>query len=241
MFSRARFAAQRLLHHFSPPFCIKCRSFLDERLGLCDPCLSQLHSITSTHLSLTRTREIKVFALARYEDPIKSLILKKSHGDISAAVALGHLTARFIQNLNVDFDCVVPVPLHWRRYAWRGYNQAEEMARVIAQRSGRPLINAVKRVRYGPFQARVASDARDDNVRNAFVLSAGAKEALIGKRILLVDDLMTTGATLRAVSRSLLFLLGLGSGVRTGTCGRRGHAGTRNRSGELIAIVACRT
>ena len=196
---------QKLLHWIAPPYCMKCKRFIDERIGLCKVCLRDVNPIASTVLDITRLVNMKVFAISKYEDPIRSLILKKSWGDISASVALGNLMWQLTDTAHVPFDCVIPVPLHWRRYAWRGYNQSEEMARVIADISGRPLLNVVRRTKYGPFQAHIKAKDRHGNVRDSFELCDGAKQALANKHVLLVDDLMTTGATLRSVARLLLF------------------------------------
>jgi ComF family protein len=98
---------------------------------------------------------------------------------------------------------VVPVPLHPVRLAERGYNQSGLLASRVARRLGAPLWpSALTRVRDTPPQATLARDARQANVRNAFV--AREPEHVVGRAVLLVDDVWTSGATLEACSRALL-------------------------------------
>jgi len=99
-----------------------------------------------------------------------------------------------------DFDAIVPVPMHWLRRHRRGYNQAELLARALSHRIGIPTDMLLRKRHGGEAQSTLARDARARNVRNAFVASPRAK----GKRILIVDDICTTGETLRACARALL-------------------------------------
>ena len=99
------------------------------------------------------------------------------------------------------FDGVVPVPLHPKRERMRGYNQATLLGRVVARNAGTPLWrNALRRVRHTDQQALLAAAKRWDNVRGAF--QAGSVE-VEGRHVLLVDDVMTTGATAGECARTL--------------------------------------
>ena len=104
-------------------------------------------------------------------------------------------------------DLVIPVPLHpWRRFA-RGFNQAERIARHL----GLPVVHALARRRWTPSQAGLRADTRTRNVRDAFTVAArlttprrrDLRHALAKARVLLVDDVVTTGATLSACARVL--------------------------------------
>jgi len=117
------------------------------------------------------------------------------------------------------FDCVVPVPLHPRRARERGYNQAALLAGTLARQSRVPLRDgALRRVRYTDQQASLSALKRWKNVRGAF---AAGPSAVDGERVLLVDDVMTTGATANECAR---VLKGAGRG---GLQGERAHARAR--------------
>lgn len=129
------------------------------------------------------------------------LLSLKFHGHVSLAHPLGCLLARHPDLADVHVDCVVPVPLHKSRLARRGYNQALELARPLAVRLQRPCRpNLLTRVRATPPQTGGSLAVRQQNTWGAF---AGSPDAL-GKRILLLDDTVTTGSTLRAATAALL-------------------------------------
>ena len=98
-------------------------------------------------------------------------------------------------------DLIVPVPLHPRRFAERGFNQAELIGRLVSAVIRRPVVKALRRERYTAVQARLKRAERRENVRQAFVSKKDAR--LDGKKILLVDDVYTTGATLQECARVL--------------------------------------
>lgn len=118
---------------------------------------------------------------------------------------LGTLLARepFAATVLAEADVIVPVPLHWWRQMRRGYNQSELLARAIAKVHGKPVVQALRRVRYTQTQSAVHSlTARARNMKNAFA-ARGNVSRLTGKRVVLVDDVMTSGATLREAARAL--------------------------------------
>ncbi len=138
-----------------------------------------------------------------YEPPLDAVIraFKFSRleylGPYLAAAALG----RFRSEL-VGLDAVVAVPLHWRRRLARGFNQAELLAIPIAEALALPCRRALTRPRATAPQAGLARAARLANPRHAF--RARRPAAIAGLRLLLVDDVVTTGATLEAAARALL-------------------------------------
>jgi ComF family protein len=102
-------------------------------------------------------------------------------------------------------EVVVPVPLHRRRLWSRRYNQSALLARMVADRSGKPLAaRALARIRPTQQQVGLTADQRDRNVRGAFRVPAEHKADVAGRRVLLIDDVYTTGATVRAATRALV-------------------------------------
>jgi ComF family protein len=119
--------------------------------------------------------------------------------------ALGSLLARHPSLQDLRVDAVVPVPLHDARLTQRGYNQAMELARPVAAALGRPLEPRwLIRTRNTPPQRGKGKDGRRENILHAFTGVHHPKRSLRGKDLLLLDDIMTTGATLADATRALL-------------------------------------
>lgn len=94
------------------------------------------------------------------------------------------------------FDALCFVPLHRKRLAQRGFNQARLLAEKLAQLSGLPCLDVLQRVRDTKTQSHLPHAERRENVRGAFILRPGSEKQLRGRRMLLVDDVITTGATI---------------------------------------------
>jgi ComF family protein len=156
---------------------------------MCDACRSGLRGFD------------RAASFGFYEGPLRGLIhLFKYSGMKPLARPLAAFLERAIP-VDQAFDAVVAVPLHWRKRWDRGFNQAELLAKRVARRRGVPLLNALKRKRATEVQATLASAGRRRNVAGAF--SIRSKADVKGKRILLIDDVMTTGATAGACASVL--------------------------------------
>ena len=142
-----------------------------------------------------------VICIGEYKDPLKKLILAKGWSEYVASHELGQLMYECTPIKHMAFDLIVPIPLHWTRYAWRGYNQAHEMAQILSEQLDIPCVELIKRVRATPLQSSVAHTQREGNVKNVFALNKTNLAQYKNKRILLVDDLMTTGATLQSAGK----------------------------------------
>jgi len=187
----------------SPPTCVGCHTFLDERVPLCASCDEVIMPIVSTEIMVTGSYTMKVFAISEYTGVIRSLIMAKQLGNRLPSKQLGHLIAtRCLADWNI-YDYIVPVPLHWRRYAERGFNQSEEMARVIGSFHTISFSSGVVRKRATKYQTTLEQKARRHNVSDAFEISETARELYRGKHLLLVDDVLTTGSTLSEMARVL--------------------------------------
>jgi ComF family protein len=145
-------------------------------------------------------------AAASYEAPFDRLVLGLKYG---ATLAYAPLFAGMLHRLLIardldEFDLLMPIPLSRDRLALRGFNQTVEIARPLARRLGKPLdTGAVLRIGRTVPQAALRFDARRRNVRGAFAVVDAHRHRLAGKRIAVVDDVMTTGATLDEFARTL--------------------------------------
>jgi ComF family protein len=151
----------------------------------------------------------RAFARARaaclYDDHSRDLILQFKHADrLDLARLFSLWLSRAAAELIEEADAIAPVPMHPLRLIRRRYNQAAEIARPIARRAGLPYWPGVlKRRRAGESQAGKSGSGRRRNAQGAYGCAAGWETRIEGKRILLVDDVMTTGATAEACAKAL--------------------------------------
>jgi ComF family protein len=131
----------------------------------------------------------------RYQGVGRALVLAFKHGDrLDAAPTLGRWLARAGTELLTDVDVIVPVPLHRSRLFARRYNQSAVLAMALGKVTALPVaVDALVRTRATPTQGGLDRSARAANVRGA--IAARGKKSLKGKRVVLVDDVLTTGAT----------------------------------------------
>jgi len=174
----------------SPPLCPLCGG---ENDGLFDACLECL--------KMDRPWS-KGVAVARMDGLMASLIRRlKYGGETAIARALGSLAAEKWLEAGIDADLAVPMPAHWTRKILRGFNQADLTATVFSRLSNIPLRRPLKRIKPTPKQAGLDRAARLRNLENAFTARGSA---LSGKTVVLLDDVMTTGATMSAAANALL-------------------------------------
>ena len=142
----------------------------------------------------------------RYGEVSRRLVVGFKHGDRThAAPAFGRWLARAGAELLGDADIVAPVPLHWRRLFRRRYNQSAELARALARLSGvAALPDGLARTRQTPTQGGLNRRQRRTNVRDAFAVPARHQARIAGKHAIVIDDVMTTGATVEACAAALL-------------------------------------
>ncbi len=178
------------------PVCASCGYPFEVDLGpdtLCAGCLA-----TPPHYETAR-------AAFRYDDGSRRLILAFKHGDrLDAAAPLAHWLLRAAEPALDAVDMVVPVPLHRWRLFRRRFNQAAELARALARLAGAAYAgDLLIRTRATPSQGGLSRSERSRNVRGAFQVKPDARSRLQGRSVLLVDDVMTTGATVDACARTL--------------------------------------
>src|SRR5205814_5677712 len=137
---------------FIPALCAYCKVFLTERTTFCRDCAQKIFPVVSKKIDITNAFSVTVFAITDYKDPLRKLILAKQWSDWAASYYLGNLLLDMTPIASLDYDVIVPIPLHWTRYASRGFNQAEEIARVIQKKTNIPLQCLLKRVKKTAFQ-----------------------------------------------------------------------------------------
>jgi len=157
---------------------------------------------------LTGKHQMAVFAISSYQEPLKSLMLKKFSQDIVASKQLGSLMLSMSSIKDISIDYIVPIPLHWTRYARRGFNQAHVMSCVVGKELKKPVINVLRRNKKTMFQSKLSVEEREKNIKNVFAATwrytQFNRDMLCDKNILLIDDLCTTGSTLKSAAKVLL-------------------------------------
>ena len=178
------------------PFCLCCGRFFSGagESHLCAACLER------------RPPFVRHRSAARYEGLVKEIILNfKYRGTEILGRDLGDFIFRSLggdEDLWAGLEAIVPVPLHPSKERKRGFNQARLLGRRLAQRTGIPLLNRrLVKVRPTPAQTSLVAHDRGINLKGAFLVRKTA--GLSGKSVLLVDDVCTTGSTLRECSRAL--------------------------------------
>jgi len=141
------------------------------------------------------------YSYGGYEGPLRDLVhLFKYRRVRSLEKPLGRMVALALPR-EEQVDLIIPVPMHWWRKWNRGFNQAELLARVVARRTGIPAARVLKRGRRTPAQAGLSLAQRRDNLTGAFRVPV--RKRVEGRRVLLVDDVLTTGATASACAAAL--------------------------------------
>src|SRR5579885_1392770 len=213
----------------SPPFCERCGYPFELDLGpdaLCPAC-------RAAPPVFDRGR-----AVLRYDAGSRPMLLAFKHGDrTDLAPTFGRWLVRAGAELLAEADAVAPVPLHWTRLFARRYNQAALLAQAAARQAARPFQPEllVRRKRTPPQSAGRAARAR--NVAGAFFVPPRRRALVEDRRILLIDDVRTTGATLEACARALKAAGAAGVDVLTLAMVVRPHvlrpAGARLRPGRI--------
>ncbi len=214
-----------ILNAVLPPRCAVCGVTVEPGGALCSDCWGNIrflappacdccgypfeYMVPDRTLCGACTMRQPAFDRARavfaYDDASRGLILAFKHGDRTQnAPAFGQWLARAGSELVRDADLIVPVPLHRWRLFFRRYNQAALLAQTLGRLSGRRVaVDLLARHRRTPRQGRLSRTARINNVRGAFTVRDTGRDDLAGKRVLLIDDVLTTGATVEECTRVL--------------------------------------
>jgi len=210
-----------------PDVCAGCGCELSGVEGLCDECSRKLLALVSMsycprcgasvgpNIPISEEgcfacpnpvgRFARVVRLGPYAEPLRSILRELKYRRRELMVRrLGKMLAHAVETRcgEEDFDLLISVPMHWRRRLGRGCDHARLLGRAVARRLELPMGDELVRTRHTPQQARLPRSRRFQNIRGAF--AARAASTLQGARVLLVDDITTTGATASEAARALL-------------------------------------
>lgn len=175
-----------------PHICRCCALPLRSAAPFCGHCLERKPAFTRTQVAFS------------YEYPVDFLIHQfKYRHQLTCGKALGKL---FIDNCRQAErpDFLVPAPIHWRKRWLRGFNQTEVLARQLSTALGLPMVQALKQTRYHPAQKSLGRRERQKNLRASLAIESRHARRIRGAHIAVVDDVVTTTATTRALSELLI-------------------------------------
>ncbi len=216
----------RTLDFIFPPQCLICRHRVDANGTLCLGCWKNMHFITEPYCECCglpfdfdlgknvlcgdciqkRPHYSRARAAFKYDDASSKLVTALKYNDqLHLAATYGAWLAKAGGEIIAASDAIVPVPLHWKRFASRRYNQAALLAFALEKQVRLPVFpDALKRIKPTQPQTGLTRSEREKNVRGAFAINAKYLEAVRGKSLLLIDDVMTTSATLQRCTHVLL-------------------------------------
>jgi ComF family protein len=208
-----------------PTLCPGCREPV-EGAGLCPACWSKLSFIARPYcerlgipfvydpgpgiLSMEAIADPPAYhrarAAVRFDDVARALVHALKYGDrLDLAPVMGRWTANAGREILDGADALVPVPLHWRRLWARRFNQSAALAAAISAASGVPVAAAaLKRIKATAHQVGLSRSERAANVQGAFRVPDQGRAEVAGRRLVVVDDVLTSGATVEGCARALL-------------------------------------
>lgn len=209
-----------------PPQCLVCRARVTAHGTLCTGCWGEIKFIAAPYCACCGLpfefslgeealcgeciKERPPFSRARtafcYDEHSSKLVTALKFSDqLHLAAIYGKWLDKAGKELILSSDVIVPVPLHWRRFIRRRYNQSALLAQALAKQTGLTVLeDGLTRRKHTTPQTGLSREQRQKNLRGAFVIHNHHKDTIKGKSVLLVDDVMTTGSTIHQCSKTLL-------------------------------------
>jgi ComF family protein len=208
-----------------PRLCAVCREPVESE-GLCPACWSKLSFISRPYcerlgipfvydpgpgiLSMEAIADPPAYqrarAAVRFDEMSRALVHALKYGDrLDLAPMMGRWLTQAGRELLTEADALVPVPLHWRRQWARRFNQSAILAAAVAKGSGVPIAaGALRRVKRTTQQVGLSRAQRAANIQGAFRVPPDGKAEVVGRRLVLIDDVLTSGATVEGCAKALL-------------------------------------
>ena len=208
-----------------PRLCAVCREPVESE-GLCPACWSKLSFISRPYcerlgipfvydpgpgiLSMEAIADPPAYqrarAAVRFDEISRALVHALKYGDrLDLAPMMGRWLTQAGRELLAEADALVPVPLHWRRHWARRFNQSAILAAAVAKGSGVPIAaDALRRVKPTTQQVGLSRTQRAANIQGAFRVPPNGKAEVVGRRLVLIDDVLTSGATVEGCAKALL-------------------------------------
>lgn len=173
--------------------CIVCSQYITEG-RICSKCRKKIKICNQALIIDREDFNLKCYSVSYYSNIMRDLILKlKYKSDFEAGRLIGELMAEFIKKQNICFDIVTYVPMTKKALKKRGYNQSKFLAGLISRYFNVPLVSCVKKVRETGDQIGLDGSSRWENLQHCF--TGSYKNKFVQKKILIIDDVITTGAT----------------------------------------------
>lgn len=177
--------------------CLNCGEELED-IGLCKECEDKIKYCKNTKV----ISDVNVYSISYYGYAIKKLILDfKYKGDFNCGEYLGNLIIKKFSEIDKEFDYITCVPSSKKKLKERGFNQCEFLANYLSENKNIPYVKSLKKINKIKEQKLLSAKERQGNIKNAFSLIDDKK--FIEKRVLLIDDVITTGFTIEECIKEL--------------------------------------
>lgn len=189
----------KVLDFLFPPICGICEK--QEKNWICEECLESLE------INLKRIKNKDIYYLVNYKDRIRKLILDFKFND--KAYLYKTFSSIILKNKKLckilnSYDIIIPVPMYYKKKNTRGYNQTELIAKEISKKINIEFFNnCLIKIRDNNMQSTLSYYERMNNVKNTFKVDEYSKEKIIDKKIILLDDIYTTGFTIEECKKEL--------------------------------------